>query len=102
MIDVFEGLNGPHDEADADARAAEDVFKGLDMVIKNRSTTIRAFLKSIYDINSDLHLLSYRTTARLNLTRYIWIMSKLCYKILEHLDLMILDLVGDIDQIFFL
>ena len=33
MIDVFEELNGHHDDADADAKAAEDVFKGLDMVI---------------------------------------------------------------------
>ena len=33
MIDVFEGLDGPHDEAAADAKAAEDVFKGLDMVL---------------------------------------------------------------------
>ena len=32
MIDVFEELNGHHDDADADAKAAEDVFKGLDMV----------------------------------------------------------------------
>ena len=40
MIDVFEGLNGPHDEADADARAAEDVFKGLDMVIRDRTKAI--------------------------------------------------------------
>ena len=33
MIDVFEGLDGPHDDAAADARAAEYVFKGLDMVL---------------------------------------------------------------------
>ena len=32
MIDVFDGFNGHQDEAEADAKAAEDVFKGLDMV----------------------------------------------------------------------
>ena len=50
MIDVFEGLNEPHDEADADARAAEDVFKGLDMVFKNRKTTMRALI-NLFKIN---------------------------------------------------
>ena len=35
MIDVFDGFNGHQDEAEADAKAAEDVFKGLDMVRTN-------------------------------------------------------------------
>ena len=47
MIDVFEGLNRSHDEADADARAAEDVFKGLDMVIEKCTITMRASLLSV-------------------------------------------------------
>ena len=41
MIDVFEGLDGPHDDAAADARAAEYVFKGLDMVLNNFRNNIR-------------------------------------------------------------
>ena len=37
MIDVFEGIDGPPDEAAADAEAAESVFKGLEMVSIKRS-----------------------------------------------------------------
>ena len=33
MFDVFEGIDGPPDEAAADAAAAESVFKGLEMVV---------------------------------------------------------------------
>ena len=44
MIDVFEELNGHHDEADADAKAAEDVSKGLDMVRLSISQRDRIFV----------------------------------------------------------
>ena len=44
MIDVFEELNGHHDDAEADAKAAEDVFKGLDMVRLSISQRDRIFV----------------------------------------------------------
>ena len=48
MIDVFEELNGQHDDADADAKAAEDVFKGLDMVIISISQGDRISNRYLY------------------------------------------------------
>ena len=97
MIDVFEELNGHRDDADADAKAAEDVFRGLDMVRISTSQGYRIFvLNTIIRYKQLLTISLIRNMGHLNLTRYIWIASKIYYKILEYLDLTTLGLVRNL------